>query len=514
MLELAFANARTTTTGFTHVVVVASATRAQAKLPTGLFDRRRAQLYAALVAQAKPGDRGALVSTLSDDPTWLHVAVLPDRLSRYNSPSRADSIRHTLEQVRWGAKGKALVVLLIDDPAHLLAAANAVARALPGFEARREPSAMRVQIAAFGPDGQPLLPDARVRATVEYARVAARLVDTPPSQLHPKALADEARALIGKGVVIEEIVGDALLAKGLGGIHAVGRAAVEAPRMLVARCGPANAPLHVALVGKGICFDTGGLHIKARGMMETMKADMGGAAAVLGAFCTLLREALPIRVSLVLCIAENAVDARSYKPDDILHMHSGKTVEINNTDAEGRLLLADGVSWAARELGADVVIDAATLTGAQLVATGLVHAAVMSNDAALETLAVEAGRASGDLVHPLPFAPELYMHEFRSPIADMRNSVANRNNAQSSCAAQFVYSHIADAPDAARRRWCHIDLAGPAFPKERATGYGVALISTLVRRLAEQAPIAIAQGGAAKRGDAATSGRRSKRRAR
>jgi probable aminopeptidase NPEPL1 len=224
-----------------------------------------------------------------------------------------------------------------------------------------------------------------------------------------------------------------------------------------------------------------------------MKSDMGGAAAVLGAFRVLAAEVssrpsgpegLPIRLSLVLCIAENAMDAKSYKPDDILRMHSGKTVEINNTDAEGRLLLGDGCSWAARELGADVIIDAATLTGAQLIATGLVHAAVMSNDDGLERTAIAAGRDSGDLVHPLPFAPELYLHEFRSPVADLRNSVANRNNAQSSCAAQFVYAHIADAPHAATRRWCHIDLAGPAFPKERASGYGVALIAEMVRRLA------------------------------
>jgi probable aminopeptidase NPEPL1 len=184
-----------------------------------------------------------------------------------------------------------------------------------------------------------------------------------------------------------------------------------------------------------------------------------------------------------MCIAENAIGPASYKPDDILTMHSGKTVEINNTDAEGRLLLADGVSWAARELDVDVVLDAATLTGAQLVATGQLHAAVVSNDEDLEALMVDAGRDSGDLVHPLPFAPEFYRKEFASPIADMRNSVANRLNAQASCAAQFVYAHMEDAPNADQRRWCHVDLAGPAFPRDRATGFGVALLTTAVERL-------------------------------
>jgi probable aminopeptidase NPEPL1 len=160
-------------------------------------------------------------------------------------------------------------------------------------------------------------------------------------------------------------------------------------------------------------------------------------------------------------------------------------VEINNTDAEGRLLLADGLSWAARELHADVLIDAATLTGAQLISTGTVHAAVISNDAELESTAIEAGRRCGDLLHPLPFAPELFHHEFRSPVADMRNSVANRMNAQSACAAQFLWAHIEDAPGASKRRWAHIDLAGPAFPKDRATGYGVALVAEIVRAISD-----------------------------
>ncbi len=491
MIELSFAGpGPLVTKGLQHVVIVAPAARLGRPLPPRLLDRRRATLLQQLAAHKKPGDRGALASTLADDPTWLHLVVLPDRVSRYNAPSRADSIRHVLDGVPWGGKGKALVVLLLDDVDHLLPAAGAVARALPPYSARADASKVKIQVAAFGPDDARLVVDARVRATVAAARDAALLVDTPPSELHPTALAAWARKAVGAGVSVTEIVGDELLARGLGGIHAVGRAAREPPRLLVFTAGPADAALHVALVGKGITFDTGGLHLKARGFMEGMKADMGGAAAVLGAFRVLAGERLPCRLSLLLCLAENAIDARSYKPDDILRLHSGKTVEINNTDAEGRLLLGDGVSWAARELGADVVIDAATLTGAQLIATGLVHAAVVSDDAALEAMAIAAGTASGDLVHPLPFAPELYQHEFRSPVADMRNSVANRNNAQSSCAAQFVYSHLADAPGAARRRWCHIDLAGPAFPKDRATGYGVALIAELVRRVAAAAPAA------------------------
>jgi probable aminopeptidase NPEPL1 len=235
----------------------------------------------------------------------------------------------------------------------------------------------------------------------------------------------------------------------------------------------------VALVGKGVTYDTGGLHLKARGNMETMKADMGGAAAVLGAFAVLAAQKPRHRLSLLLCMAENAIGPAAYKPDDVLTLHSGKTVEINNTDAEGRLLLADGCSYAARKLGADVIVDAATLTGAQGVATGDLHAAVIANDEALEQALCNAGLATGDLCWPLPFAPELYRSEFASPIADMRNSVKNRSNAQVSCAAEFIHWHL----DGTKARWGHVDLASPAFRGDRGTGFGVALLVETVRRL-------------------------------
>jgi probable aminopeptidase NPEPL1 len=214
--------------------------------------------------------------------------------------------------------------------------------------------------------------------------------------------------------------------------------------------------------------------------METMKSDMGGAAAMLGAFAVLARMKVPGKLSLLLCLAENAIGPQAYKPDDVLTLHSGKTVEINNTDAEGRLLLADGCSYAARVLGADLVLDAATLTGAQGVATGDLHAAVVSNDEAVEAALLAAGRATGDLCWPLPFAPEFYRSEFQSPIADMRNSVKNRNNAQASCAGEFVHWHL----DGTNARWAHVDLAFPAFRGDRGTGFGVALFVEAVRALA------------------------------
>ncbi|MCX4243212.1 leucyl aminopeptidase family protein [Paraliomyxa miuraensis] len=492
MTTLSFASSiKALLKGAHELLLIAPVASLSSKKTPRLFGRRVDALCRDLASDLDPGDRGAVSTSLgAEGLRWVHVGALPDRLSRYNCPARADSIRNVVAQAGLGHKGKLAIVLVLDDPAHALAAANAVSRALPAYTAKSNASRQRVQVLAVDGSGAVIPIDKATQHTVQLAREAAEIVDTPPSELHPAAFAARARALLEAlpGVSLEELAGQDLVTHGLNGIFNVGKAASSAPRMLVATYegmghGKDAATEHVALVGKGVTFDTGGLHVKARGSMEGMKADMGGAAAVLGAFTSLVRGGCHHRLSLLLCLAENAIDAASYKPDDILHMHSGKTVEINNTDAEGRLLLADGVSWAARELEATVVIDAATLTGAQLVSTGLVHAAVVSNDEALERAAVEAGRHSGDLCHPLPFAPELYRHEFSSPVADMRNSVANRNNAQCSCAAQFVYEHLADAPKARSRRWCHIDLAGPAFPKDRGTGFGVALIAQLVRSL-------------------------------
>ena len=148
---------------------------------------------------------------------------------------------------------------------------------------------------------------------------------------------------------------------------------------------------------------------------------------------------------------------------------------MNNTDAEGRLVLGDGVAYAVKDLKADTVVDMATLTGAQLVATGRRHAAIVCNDDKLEADAVKAGRTSGDLTHPLPYCPEWYRSEFSSKIADMKNSVKDRLNAQTSCAGQFVANHLGDFEG----KWLHVDIAGPAFVGGRGTGFGVALLVEL-----------------------------------
>ena len=448
-----------------------------------------------LAGDLEPKLNGAVAGTLtSDSPRRLSVAVLPDEVSRHNAPSRAEAIRNVVVGSNAGRKGSSAILLVLDHDEHYAAAAGAVGKALPLYSkpprkqprasAEKTPAEPKLAVCALGPEGEALAPPRSVGPTVDAAREAARLVDTPPTELNPKRFQAEASKLLRglPGVTRKAFVGEALLREGLGGIHAVGRTALEEPRMLVYTYTPKaknRARRHIALVGKGVTYDTGGLSLKISGTMAGMKIDMGGAAAVLGAFYALVKSGSPCKVSAVICLAENSIGPAAVKPDDVIRMHSGMTVEVNNTDAEGRLLLADGVSYAARILKADTIIDIATLTGAQGVATGDMHGALVAGDEELETTLWESGRRSGDLVHPIPYAPEFYRAEFESQVADMKNSVANRMNAQSSCAAEFIHWHL-DGTDA---RWAHVDMAFPVVHKSRGTGYGVALLAQAVNDL-------------------------------
>ncbi|MEZ6037124.1 MAG: leucyl aminopeptidase family protein [Planctomycetota bacterium] len=491
-MKLTFAADRRALTSADHLLLLAPAAAfgPRPKHPgvmARLCGERLATLAQKLGKATSAGLLGASATTLVDGDQRLTVGVLPDRVSRHGTASRAEAVRKLTAQAGLGGAARPAVLVLVDDAAHALAVANAVSRALPEltYKTGAKRKATTLALACHTVDGAAAALSAVDRDVVQRGREAMVFVDTPPTELDPATFATAARKLLRAvpGVKVQEIVGPGLLAKKLGGVHAVGRCARSAPRVVIATAhqptakGGKKGP-HVALVGKGITYDTGGLHLKGRGAMETMKADMGGGAAVLGAFLALARHhKRPL--SLVLCLAENAIGPAAYKPDDVLTMHSGKTVEINNTDAEGRLLLADGCSYAARVLKADVVLDAATLTGAQGVATGDHFASVISNDHDVEQALCDAGRSSGDLCWPLPFAPEFFRSEFASPLADMRNSVKNRSNAQVSCAAEFVHWHI----DGTGVRWGHVDLASPAFRGDRGTGFGVALLHDAVRRL-------------------------------
>jgi len=312
------------------------------------------------------------------------------------------------------------------------------------------------------------------------------LVDMPPNLVQP-ATYKELVLAAAKGldkVSSKVIEGTELRDKGYGGIWNVGKSAQDRPPCLVvlthnpkgAAIGQGDAA-GVALVGKGITYDTGGAALKSRDGMCGMKRDMGGSAAVFAAWlaavkCGGLPNGAPLHC--VLCVAENGIGPGMFLNDDIITHYSGLTSEINNTDAEGRLVLADGVAHAAKDLKAELVLDMATLTGAQGVTSGVHFSTFLATDDPLEQEIILSGRKSGEGAHPGLFAPELLLAEFDSDFADMKNSVKDRGNAQSSCAGLFVYKHLVHAGH--KGRWVHVDMASPAYSGSFATGYGVGLI--------------------------------------
>lgn len=293
-------------------------------------------------------------------------------------------------------------------------------------------------------------------------REAAALVDMPCSLLNTDGMVAEAEAVAAElGCSIKVIRGEELKAGGFGGIYSVGRAAAFPPALVVLSHEPKGAASTLALVGKGIVYDTGGMQIKTKTGMPGMKRDMGGSAAVLTGFRAAVKGGYAHNLHALLCLAENNIGKDATKPDDIITMLSGKTVEVNNTDAEGRLVLGDGVFYAKSVLKAATILDFATLTGAQATATGSVHAAVVSNCEAWEAAAGAAGRHSGDLTHPLTFAPNLHMDLLSSAVADMKNSALGKTEAASSVAALFIAAHIGFGEGLA---WLHVDMAAPVPP--------------------------------------------------
>ncbi|KAE9318598.1 putative aminopeptidase [Phytophthora rubi] len=446
-----------------------------------------------------------LLAPETQDVDALHVTLhaLPTQVSRSNSAARPHAITsfvkgHSAPVVtRAEAKAEAetddvvLVVLML--PGHTdtwFAAGAAVARAAPLYAHKLKQSSTpdKLQVVYQTPlsGAQTTL----VQHTADAIQLAARLVDAPPNELHSDAFIAEARAVAQRTASkITVIQGEELRERGFGGIYGVGKAATHKPALVCLSHVPEGAGSDakgVAMVGKGIIFDTGGLSIKTGGFMVGMKRDMGGAAALLAAFeaaCHAKNTTDKTPLHAVLCVAENSVGPDSTRVDDVLVMYSGKTVEVNNTDAEGRLVLADGVAYAVKHLNPKVVVDMATLTGAQGISTGNRIGAIYTNNEALEGLAVKAGKISGDLVHPMPYAPEFHRPEFKSTIADMKNSVKNRANAQVSCAGQFIANHLGEFEETGK--WLHVDMAFPSFTgeDERATGFGVAFIQSLLKEI-------------------------------
>ncbi|XP_059218398.1 probable aminopeptidase NPEPL1 isoform X2 [Stomoxys calcitrans] len=432
------------------------------------------------------------------------IAAVPLKCSRHNTPSRAHAITRLVKNGVLNVSEESIVVVC--EREDLFASACAVSRAFSLYSRKTtnnvgspsfsriseqdvpkknvtETSVVSVEFIIIENDGSvcetPL--DASEIGCLEVAakgvQLAARIVDTPCNEMNVSHFIEEAEK-IGAELNIKPIVirGEELHERGFGGIYGVGKAAAVPPALVVMSHEPKGAQETIALVGKGIVYDTGGLSIKGKTAMPGMKRDCGGAAAILGAFYAAVKCGFKENLHAVFCMAENSVGPNATRPDDIHTLYSGRTVEINNTDAEGRLVLSDGVAYANKDLKANIILDMATLTGAQGIATGKYHGAILTNSEEWEVKSLEAGRKSGDLLAPIIYCPELHFSEFASAIADMKNSVADRSNAQSSCAGLFVGANLGfDYPGI----WMHVDMATPVHCGERATGYGVALLLTL-----------------------------------
>jgi leucyl aminopeptidase len=322
---------------------------------------------------------------------------------------------------------------------------------------------------------------AKLAAVAEGTALTKLLVTEPPNLLYPETFVDRVRAETeGLGLEIEVLGPAEMREHGMGALLGVAQGSAREPRILAMRwngAGDDSAPL--ALVGKGVTFDTGGISIKPSAGMEDMKWDMGGAGAVAGAMKALAVRKARANVIGVCGLVENMPDGNAQRPSDVVTSMSGQTVEVLNTDAEGRLVLADVITWVQRTHRAKTIIDLATLTGAMIVALGNEHGGLFSNDDALADRLIAAGLATGDKLWRFPLSPA-YDKMIDSPIADMKN--IGGKGAGSITAAQFIQRFVDDGV-----KWAHLDVAGmvwsdkPGSTHDKgATAYGVKLLDRFV----------------------------------
>jgi leucyl aminopeptidase len=367
---------------------------------------------------------------------------------------------------------------------------------LAGDDADKAPKLRRVTIVQPGRTGDAAL--VRARMIVEMTALARDLANTPSDQKSPAWFARQVEKAVGvagrqaagptrptRGSLAVTVRAPRALAdEGFGAILAVGGGSTRGPRLVEVAWRPRTATRHVVLVGKGITFDTGGICIKTREGMKLMRKDMSGAAAVVAATVGAATLELPVRVTALAPLAENAVGGDAYRPGDVVRHYDGRTSEITNTDAEGRLVLADAIGYAVRRLRPDVVVDLATLTGAQGVALGKRTAAIYSENDLLADALSGAATAAGESLWRMPLVDD-YVDELRSDIADLINSTEVGGG--SVLAALYLREFTGPLRD----RWAHIDMSSPAWADSAdgelakgATGWGV---RTLLRWLESSA---------------------------
>ena len=350
-----------------------------------------------------------------------------------------------------------------------------------GEEAAALRANVSVAVGDVGAVRKAYAPDADI---VDGVLIARELVNEPPNVLYPVEFARRAGRLRRLGVNVRVFDVRAMTKLGMGALLGVAQGSTQPGRLVIMRWnGGKRGDRPVAFIGKGVCFDTGGISIKSAGSMEDMKGDMGGAACVVGLMHALAARKAKVNAVGAIGLVENMPDGNAQRPGDIVTSMSGQTIEIINTDAEGRLVLADVLWYVARKFKPKFMVDLATLTGAIMVALGTEYAGLFSNNDELADRLITVGTATGERVWRMPLGPE-YDKQIDSQFADMKNT-GNRHGG-SITAAQFLQRFVDNTP------WAHLDIAGTAMgaPKTEinhswGSGFGVRLLDRLVAQYYE-----------------------------
>ena len=350
---------------------------------------------------------------------------------------------------------------------------------------KQKPTLNQITIVGAG-DGADARWQERWQPVLDGVAFARELVTEPANLLYPETFVERCQAALkGTGLDIEVLTGDQMKKLGMGALIGVAQGSVRDPRMLVMKwSGGGSETPPVALVGKGVTFDTGGISIKPAQGMESMKWDMGGAGAVAGAMLAIARRKAKANIVGICGLVENMPDGNAQRPGDVVTTMSGQTVEVINTDAEGRLVLADAITYVQKEFKPTTIVDLATLTGAILISLGHEYGGLFTPDDKLAQQLTSAGEASGDKLWRMPLNDN-FDRLIDSPIADMKN-VGPREGG-SITAAQFIQRFVDDGV-----KWAHLDIAGMAWSDKAATthdkgatGFGVRLLDQFVETVVE-----------------------------
>ncbi len=432
--------------------------------------RKLEEALAALGANGKPGD------VVRVPGAGIAAATVVVAVGLGAGPWTDEALRRAAGNAVRSIAGskRAVLALPTATPAALDAVAQGALLGAYSFDAFRVDSKAaqtspvdRITLAVpDAKDSQAVAAVARAKAIAGAVNFARDLVNTPAGDLPPAALVQAAAdAVAGLPVEVEILDEKALAAGGYGGILGVGKGSANPPRLARLAYRPEGATAHLSLVGKGITFDTGGISIKPSLHMHEMKGDMGGAAATAAAVLAIAKLGLPVNVTGYLCVAENMPSGKAQRPGDVIHAYGGKTVEVIDTDAEGRLVLMDGLVRA-QEDKPDVIVDIATLTGAAVVALGSRTFGIMANDDDLRDAVHDASQRAGEAGWPMPFPEELRAN-LDSSVADLMNlPLVGRPHGGMLTAGIFMAEFIKDG-----QRWAHLDIAGPSFNAGGPHGY-------------------------------------------